>query len=99
MLQHNPRNLSKYGLHLIWDHLETVEQNSPIEQDICLVEIAVTYNELYINEFMDQYDCWKFSEVSHDSHISVRKIAVKEYLESKNSFIGIYDSKVIFKDC
>jgi len=99
MLQHNPRNISKHGLHLIWDHLETIEKNSPIEQHIYLVNIAVTYNELYINEFIDQYDFWRFSKVSNDSHISVREIAVKEYLESKNSFIGIYDSKVIFKDC
>jgi len=99
MLKYNRRHLSKYALHLIWDELEAIEQDSDDESsDVCLVEIATTYSELPVNEFMDQYDFWKFSNVTHDSHISLRKDAIRAYLESKDTFVAIYDSMVVFKD-
>ena len=99
MLKHNPRRLTRYALHLIWDELEAREKDSDDESsDVCLVEIATTYSQLSVNEFMDQYDFWKFSNVTHDSHISLRKDAIRAYLESKDTFVAIYDSMVVFKD-
>jgi len=100
MLKHNPRDLSKYALHLIWDELEAIEQSRGGDSsDVCLVEIATTYNELDINEFMDRYDdFWKFSNVTHDSPMPDRKDAIRAYLRDKDIFVSIYNSMVVFKD-
>ena len=100
MLIYNRRDLSKYALHLIWNELEEREQaRGGDSSDVCLVDISITYKELDINEFMDQYDdFWKFSNVTHDSPISVKKDAIRAYLESKDTFVSIYRDRVVFKD-
>jgi len=77
------------GLALLFDYLESYEQDTGEDLELDVVALCCDYAESTAAELIDQYDIFENGEPEDEDEV---KAAIIEYLENETAFLGVTDS-------
>ena len=89
-----PDNFSREGLSILWDYLESYEDESGIELELDVIAICCDFSEDHAENIARAYDIDLSGCIDEDEIFE----EVKNYLENEGAMVGEVPGGFVYRD-